>query len=125
MFVSLPNLRFLPPLRNSRFELHLHHHTAICVSCQAGEEMKEVEELEEAEEVKKAEEQPQSKEPARSLDFAPFDRLRARRQAPALQRRGLDLAAADAPRAAARRAGRLTKMRNGDATRIGRRVPIS
>ena len=36
--------------------------------------MKEVEELEEAEEVAKAEEQPQSKEPARSLDFTPFDR---------------------------------------------------
>src|SRR5712692_10919205 len=51
MFVSLPNLRFLPPLWNSRFELHLLHHTAICVSCQAGEEMKEAEELEEAEEV--------------------------------------------------------------------------
>jgi len=36
--------------------------------------MKEAEELEEAEEVAKAEEQPQSKEPARSLDFTPFDR---------------------------------------------------
>src|SRR6266849_7497795 len=73
MFVSLPNLRFLPPLRNSRFELQLHHHTAICVSCQAGEERKEVEEQEEAGEVKKAEEQPQSKGPARALDFTPFD----------------------------------------------------
>ena len=54
--------------------------------------MKEVEELEEAEEVAKAEEQPQSKEPARSLDCAPFDRSGAGGQA------------------AARRAGRLTKM---------------
>ena len=54
--------------------------------------MKEVDELEEAEEVKKAEEQPQSKEPARSLDFALFDRLR------------------QAGQAAARRAGRLTEM---------------
>jgi hypothetical protein len=37
-------------------------------------EAEELEEAEEAEEVKKAEEQPQSKEPARSMDFAPFDR---------------------------------------------------